>query len=306
MHRPQQEKQSLGPRCAGWTAPLTPQDASRAIVLARDGMRYFDHALLELDPPDRGHPRGSALRPGRRSRKEERMDPTSLPGPRPEDMARAAQAALAHVADGMTLGLGTGRAAEAFIHALGERVRRGLRVRGVPTSNRSADLAQKLGIEVLTLEEIDHLDVAFDGADEVTPALELTKGLGGALLRERVVAYEADRFVVLVTPEKVVDKLGTRTPIPIEVVPFAVSTVKRHLKELGGEPALRARDGGFPYVTDNQNWILDTRFAPIDDPQRLGAGVRAIPGVVDHGIFLDMADLVLIGDEGVTRELRRG
>src|SRR5580700_8998801 len=108
--------------------------------------------------------------------------------PRPEDLARVAEAALAHVADGMVLGLGTGRAAEAFIHALGERVRRGLRVRGVPTSNRSAELAQKVGVEVLTLEQVDHLDVAFDGADEVTPGLALTKGLGGALLRERVVA----------------------------------------------------------------------------------------------------------------------
>src|SRR6185312_6168246 len=145
-----------------------------------------------------------------------------------------AQAALAHVREDMLLGLGTGRAAEAFIHALGERVQKGLRVRAVPTSNRSAELAGKLGIPVLGLADVDHLDIAFDGADEVTPDLALTKGLGGALLRERVVAFEAKRFIVLVTPEKMVDKLGSRTHIPIEVVPFATPSATRHLKELGG------------------------------------------------------------------------
>jgi ribose 5-phosphate isomerase A len=228
-----------------------------------------------------------------------------LPGPRPEDLARVAQAALAHVRDDMLLGLGTGRAAEAFIHALGERVRQGLRVRAVPTSNRSADLAGKLGIPVLGLGDVDHLDVAFDGADEVAPDLALTKGLGGALLRERVVAFEAKRFVVLVTPDKMVDKLGTRAPIPIEVVPFAEPSAARHLKALGGLPAVRTRPEGVPFVTDNGNWILDTRFAPIDDPVRLDAAIRRIPGVVDDGFFLGMAHLVLVGEEGAVRELAR-
>ncbi len=232
------------------------------------------------------------------------MTAPTPPGPRPEDLARVAQAALAHVADGMLLGLGTGRAAEAFIHALGERVRGGLRVRGVPTSNRSAELGQRVGIEILTLDQVDHLDVAFDGADEVTPGLALTKGLGGALLRERVVAFEAARFVVLVTPEKLVDRLGTRAPIPIEVVPFAVSSVTRHLRAAGGAPLVRKQHEGAPYVTHNAKWILDTSFGPIDDPARRDAVIRRIPGVVDDGIFLDMADLVLVGDEGAVRELR--
>ncbi len=228
-------------------------------------------------------------------------------GPRPEDLARVAQAALRYVADGMLLGLGTGRAAEAFIHALGERVRGGLRgVRGVPTSNRSDELARKVGIEVLTLADVDHLDVAFDGADEVTPALALTKGLGGALLRERVVAFEAERMVVLVTPDKLVEALGSRTPIPVEVVPFAEPSVTRHLRALGGAAVVRKRADGFPFVTDNANWILDTDFGPIADPARLDAGIRRIPGVVDHGIFLDLADLVLVGEEGQGREMRRG
>jgi ribose 5-phosphate isomerase A len=233
------------------------------------------------------------------------MTAATASGPKPEDLARVAQAALKHVADGMLLGLGTGRAAEAFIHALGERVRGGLKVRGVPTSNRSGELAHRVGIEVVTLEQVDHLDVAFDGADEVTPGLALTKGLGGALLRERVVAFEAERFIVLVTPEKLVDRLGTRAPIPIEVVPFAVPWVTKHLRTAGGVAAVRKKEDGFPYVTDNGNWILDTRFGPIDDPAKIDAAIRRIPGVVDDGIFLAMAHLVLIGEEGTVRELRK-
>jgi len=228
---------------------------------------------------------------------------TTAQGPDPQDLARVAQAALTRVADGMLLGLGTGRAAEAFIEALGARVRAGLRVRGVPTSNRSEQLARRVNIEVLSLEDVTRLDIAFDGADEVTPDLALTKGLGGALLRERVVAYEADRFIVLVTPEKLVEKLGSRTPIPIEVVPFATPSATRHLNELGGMAVVRKKADGFPFVTDNQNWILDTDFGPIDEPARLDGAARKIPGIVDTGIFLEMADVVLVGDKGVVREL---
>ena len=227
-------------------------------------------------------------------------------GPDPKDLDRVAVAAMKHVAAGMTLGLGTGRAAEAFIHRLGEEARRGMRVRGVPTSKKSEELARKLNIEVTSLEEVDHLDVAFDGADEVTPDSALTKGLGGALLRERVVAFEADKFIVLVTPEKLVPKLGTRTPIPIEVVPFAVHAAIRNLRKLGGKPKVREKADGFQYFTDNQNLILDTDFGPIDDPANLDARIRKIPGIVDTGIFLNMADLVLCGDPGAVRELKPG
>jgi ribose 5-phosphate isomerase A len=226
--------------------------------------------------------------------------------PNPADLDRVAVAALARVADGMLLGLGTGRAAEAFIRKLGERVRAGLRIQAVVTSDRSAALARRENIDVVSLEDVDRLDAAFDGADEVAPDLSLTKGLGGALLRERVVAFEADRFIVLVTPEKLVDKLGTRSPIPIEVIPFASHSATRHLAKLGGKPAVRKNADGFPYQTDNHNWILDTDFGPIDDPAALDPRIRRIPGIVDHGIFLDMASVVLVGEDGAVRELRRG
>jgi ribose 5-phosphate isomerase A len=226
--------------------------------------------------------------------------------PDPVDLDRVAVAAMKHVADGMTLGLGTGRAAEAFIVRLGESVRRGMRVRGVPTSKRSEALAKKQNIDVIALEELDSpVDLAVDGADEVTPELALTKGLGGALLRERVVANEAERFIVLVTPEKLVDRLGSRTAIPIEVVPFAHATVRRHLAALGGTAKLRTKPDGFQFITDNQNFILDVELGPIDDPTAIDAAIRRIPGVVDTGLFLSMADLVLVGDPGGVRELRR-
>ncbi len=226
-------------------------------------------------------------------------------GPDPLALARVADAALNYVADGMLLGLGTGRAAEAFIDRLGERVRGGLRVRGVATSERSEALARKAQIETIPIEQAGRFDVAFDGADEVTPDLALTKGLGGALVRERVVAREADRFVVLVTPEKLVARLGERTPVPVEVVPFAVSKVEKNLAALGGRPVVRTKADGFPYRTDNGNLILDTGFDPIADPAALEAAIDRIPGVVDCGLFVGMATVVIVGGPDAVRELRR-
>jgi ribose 5-phosphate isomerase A len=202
----------------------------------------------------------------------------------------------------MKLGLGTGRAAEAFIRALATRVNQGLQVVAVTTSIRSQTLAEELAIPLSTIAETPALDVAFDGADEVTPQLNLTKGLGGALLRERVIAHAADRFIVLITPEKLVDQLGSRTPIPIEVVPFAEAPVARALQSLGGDPVTRAA-GDAPYLTDNGNLVVDTAFPPIADPAMLDAAVRAIPGVVDTGLFLGMASEVIVGETDGARVL---
>lgn len=229
----------------------------------------------------------------------------STPALDPADLDRVAVAALARIDSGMLLGLGTGRTAEAFIRRLGERVRGGLQIRGVATSERSAALARRENIPLVPFEEIERLDVAVDGADEVAPDLGLIKGLGGALLRERVVAYEAARFIILVTPEKLVEKLGSRVPIPIEVVPFASSSAARHLTALGGRPEIRKNADGYPFQTDNHNWILHTAFDPLDAPAALDARIRKIPGVVDTGLFLDMATDVLVAEAGAVRELRR-
>jgi ribose 5-phosphate isomerase A len=207
--------------------------------------------------------------------------------------------ALALIQDGFVVGLGTGRAATAFIRALGERVRAGLRIRGVPTSQGSADLARDLGIPLTTLDQVEQLDIDVDGADEVDPQLNLIKGLGGALVREKIVAASARQLVILVGPEKVVSVLGARGTLPVEVVPYGLPLCRRRLSDLGCPPVLRQVDGK-PFVSDNGNNILDCRVQAIANPAELEATIRAIPGVVGTGLFLGMADVVLIQDgEGV-------
>lgn len=226
---------------------------------------------------------------------------TSATQPSASGMQQAAEHALEQVQDGMQLGLGTGRAAEAFIHALGARVARGLSLVAVTTSTRSEKLAASLGIPLSTVADCERLDIAFDGADEVTADLQLTKGLGGALLRERVVAHMAARFVILITPEKRVLHLGERAPIPVEVVPFAAPLVEREMRRLSLRPVVRLHEQA-RYHTDNGNLIIDVHITPSNAPKQLDARLRCIPGVVDTGLFLDMADEVLIGsDNGVER-----
>jgi ribose 5-phosphate isomerase A len=222
--------------------------------------------------------------------------------PDPHALQAIATRALELVADNSVLGLGTGHAAAAFLHALGERVRQGLRVRGVPTSRASADLARQLGIPLTNFDEVETLDVAIDGADEVDPQLNLIKGLGGALVREKIVAAAARRFVILVGDEKLVPTLGAHGTLPVEVVPFALGTCRRRLAELAGEPCLRL-EGGKPYVSDNGNHILDCRVGPLPSPRELELQLRAVPGVVGTGLFLGMAHMVLIG-KGDTVEVR--
>ncbi len=220
------------------------------------------------------------------------------------DLRPLGERAVREIAPGTVVGLGTGKAATAFIHVLGERVRAGLSVRGVPTSDASAALARDLGIPLVDLADVDAIDVDFDGADEVEPGCDLIKGYGGAMVREKIVAAAAKRFVVLVGDEKLVPVLGTRGKLPVEVVPFGLPVVRRKVAALGFEPVLRAA-GGSPVATDNGNLILDVTLGPLADPARLERDLLAIPGVVGTGLFLRMADLVLVqrGDGTVT-ELR--
>jgi ribose 5-phosphate isomerase A len=218
-----------------------------------------------------------------------------------------AERALALIEDGYAIGLGTGRAATLFVKALGRKVQEGLNVRGVPTSDATAGLARELGIPLTTLDEIGELDITFDGADEVAPDLNLIKGYGGALVREKIVAASSKRFVILVGREKVVKALGEHGKLPVEVVPFGLPLARRKLAGLGCPPVLRLDPGGSPYITDNGNPILDCKVGPIPDAAALERAILGIPGVVGTGLFIDMAETVLIQEEdGTVTELHRG
>ena len=210
------------------------------------------------------------------------------------NMTSSAQA-LEAIADGMVVGLGTGRAATAFIHALGERVRQGLHVRGVPTSRASAALAESLSIPLVSLDDVAAIDIDVDGADEVDPPLNLIKGLGGALVREKIVAAASRRVVILVGPETLVNVLGGHGVLPVEVVPFGLALCRRRLAAIGCPGDLRLdKSSGKPFETDNGNLILDCRIGLITDPPDLEQRILHIPGVVDTGLFLGMANTVLI------------
>lgn len=211
----------------------------------------------------------------------------------------AGSAAADLIANGMVVGLGTGSTAAFLVRALAERLRSGLRIEGaVPTSQETAQLAGSLGIPLVSLENYPVLDLAIDGADEVDPQLNLIKGAGGALLREKIVASAARRFVVIGDSSKLVPRLGTHFALPVEVVPFALSPVRRRLEALGASVQPRLRENRL-YLTDNQNYILDCRFpGGIADPANLQTQIRAIVGVVEHGLFLGIAQQALIAGPG--------
>jgi ribose 5-phosphate isomerase A len=215
-----------------------------------------------------------------------------------------AQRAAALVEDGMDVGLGTGTTSTMFIHALGVRVQAGLNIRCVASSDASHKLAASLGMNVLTLADLPQLDLYIDGADEVGPQLALIKGGGGALLREKIVASASHRFVVVVDSTKLVPILG-RFPLPVEVIKMALPLVQRQLADLGLNPSLRRQPDGSPYLTDEQNYILTCACGSIPDPERTAAEIRAIVGVVEHGLFLHMATAALIADDTGVRELHR-
>src|SRR5262245_47602784 len=211
--------------------------------------------------------------------------------------------ALELVPNGSRIGLGSGRAAQAFVKALGERLRnRSFRVHGVPTSEETARLARQEGVPLLTLGESGILDLTVDGADEVDPRLDLIKGYGRALVREKIVAASSQRLVILVGEEKLVPALGTRGRLPVEVVPFSLPLCERRLGEIGCTPIPFVHDGRL-FVTDNGNHIMDCRVTTISDAAQLEMEIRAIPGVVGTGLFLGMANMVLVGAENSFRLL---
>lgn len=216
----------------------------------------------------------------------------------------AARAALEYVEPGMTLGLGTGRAASAFVEALGDRVADGLEIIGVPTSEATEQLARELGIPLTTLEAAGRLDITFDGADEVDDALDLIKGYGAAMVREKIVAASSEQLVILVGPEKLVSAIGERGRLPVEVLPFGEALVRHELAGMGLDTTLREGKDGETLVTDNGNWVLDATLRAPVDAAALEQAIVGLPGVLGTGFFLGMADAVLVGS-GEDVEIRR-
>ena len=213
-------------------------------------------------------------------------------------------AAAELIEEGMVIGLGTGSTAAFLLQALAERLKQGLTIKAaVATSMETSRAAEGLGIPIATLATFPEIDLAIDGADEIDPQLNLIKGAGGALLREKVVAAAARRFVVIADDSKLVARLGTRSPLPVEVIPFALVPVRRQLEALGAVATPRMRNEQL-FITDNQNCILDCAFpAGIVDPLELQTRIRAIVGVVEHGLFLNMAQQALVAGRAGLRRL---
>ncbi len=224
---------------------------------------------------------------------------------------QAAARALEQVRDGMKLGLGTGSTAKHFVELLGERVRGGLNVVGVPTSEATRNDAMRCGIPLTTLDDIDRLDLTVDGADEIDSALNVIKGGGGALLREKIVASASDRMIVIADDSKWVEILG-RFPLPIEVIPFGLAATQRAMAgafaECGvsGQMVVRKGKDGHVFVTDGGHWIVDAHLERIGDAPRLARSLNSIPGVVEHGLFIGLASMaVLASPQGIRVVERR-
>ncbi len=221
----------------------------------------------------------------------------------------AARKALELVEPGMRLGLGTGSTARHFVDLLGEKVAAGFSVRCVATSEATLAQANGLGIPMTTLDDMPELDLTVDGADEVDPELRLIKGGGGALLREKIVAAASRSMAVIVDASKAVPRLGA-FPLPVEVVPFGLAATRRHMEAvlaglgLGGRP-VRLRGGEAPFVTDGGHFILDCSLGAIPDPERLAAALSAIPGVVDHGLFIGYARVAFVASADAVETRRR-
>jgi ribose 5-phosphate isomerase A len=221
-----------------------------------------------------------------------------------QEKQAAARASLRFVRDGDVVGLGTGSTAAYAVRFLAEHVHAGLKIRGIPTSVRTKELAKTAGIPLTTLDEVQCIDVTIDGADEFDPQLNLIKGGGGALLHEKIVASASRLLVIIADSSKQVPVLG-KFPLPVEVVPFAQVLVARKIEALGAKVKIRETAEGKPFLTDEHHHILDCHFGQIADPPALARKLEAIPGVVEHGLFIGMANVVLVARNGNVQELRR-
>jgi len=220
---------------------------------------------------------------------------------------KAALEAVQLVEDGFVIGLGSGSTVAYAIEEIGKRIRgKNLRVLGVPTSHQASLLAIESGIPLTTLNEHPQLDLAIDGADQIDKELNLIKGMGGALTREKIVASASKKLVIVADETKLVDKLGTDQPVPVELLPFALPTVMSKIKEMRGKPVLREAKGKVgPVITDNGNFIIDADFAQISAPKELNTRLKLIPGVIETGLFIEMADMVYLGTPTSVQRLER-
>jgi len=217
---------------------------------------------------------------------------------------RAAEAAVKYVKNGMVVGLGSGSTASIAIKMIGERVRGGMDIVGIPTSRDSEILGKSVGIKIGELKDHPQVDITIDGADEVDPKLNLVKGLGGALVREKIVAVATKMEIIVIDDTKLVDYICQKSPLPVEIVKFAHESTVRRLQGFGCTPKLRMWDGGL-YVTDNGNYIADCKFDRIDDPAKMESDLNLVPGVVDNGLFVGLAHKVIVATERSVRTLEK-
>ncbi|MDD5502433.1 MAG: ribose-5-phosphate isomerase RpiA [Candidatus Thermoplasmatota archaeon] len=216
------------------------------------------------------------------------------------------EAAAEYVKSGMVVGLGTGSTVYYTIKKLGEKKRNGMEITGIPTSIQTETIAGQEGIMLAELRDCDKIDITIDGADEVDPHLNLIKGLGGALLREKIVAMNSKKMIVVIDDSKLVTILGEKTPVPVEVVKYAWKATAERLRMLGCEPKPRmSGSGDVMFISDNGNFILDCKFPKIEDPYTLAQQIKAIPGVVEHGLFVNLASVIMVGSEKRVRVIER-
>lgn len=230
-------------------------------------------------------------------------------GWREEARKRAALEAVKHVKDNFTIGLGSGNTVVYAIQEIGKGIQqKKFRILGVPTSHQALMLAVRCGVPITTLNEHPQLDVAIDGADQIDRQLNLIKGMGGALAREKVVASAAKQFVVVADETKMAEKLGVNCAVPVEVLPFALPTVMLKMREMEGKPILREGEGRGkvgPVVTDNGNFIVDVDFGLINEPKKLDSRLKSFSGVIETGLFVEMADVVYVGTPTTVQKLER-